>query len=81
MFAEKEFSDRNLDDEDLIKVLYQIVVNREYDSKGLSYWVGVYKQYLVKFDNDQYEAKKTVVLRMVYEPEFQQLCERMNVKW
>lgn len=81
MFAEKEFSDRNLGDEDLIKVLYQIVVNREYDSKGLSYWVAIYKQYLSKFNNDQYEAKKTIVLRMVHEPEFQQLCNRMDVNW
>lgn len=81
MFAEKEFSDRNLSDEDLIKVLYQIVVNREYDSKGLSYWIAVYKQYLTKFNGDQYEAKKTIVTRMVYEPEFERLCKQMDIKW
>lgn len=81
MFAEKEFSDRNLSDEDLIKVLYQIVVNREYDSKGLSYWIAVYKQYLAKFDGDKYEAKKTIVTRMVYEPEFERLCKQMDIKW
>lgn len=81
MFAEKEFSDRNLSDEDLIKVLYQIVVNREYDSKGLSYWIAVYKQYLSKFDGDKYEAKKTIVTRMVYEPEFERLCKQMDIKW
>lgn len=81
MFAEKEFSDRNLSDEDLMKVLYQIVVNREYDSKGLSYWIAVYKQYLAKFDGDKYEAKKTIVTRMVYEPEFERLCKQMDIKW
>ena len=81
MFAEKEFSDRNLSDEDLIKVLYQIVVNREYDSKGLSYWIAVYKQYLAKFDGDKYEAKKTIVTRMVHEPEFERLCKQMDIKW
>lgn len=81
MFAEKEFSDRNLSDEDLIKVLYQIVVNREYDSKGLSYWIAIYGQYLTKFDGDQYEAKKTIVMRMVHEPEFERLCKQMDIKW
>lgn len=81
MFAEKEFADRNLSDQDLVKALYQIVVNREYDSKGLSYWVAIYGQYLEKFNGDKYEAKKTMVLRMVYEPEFQRLCKEMNIKW
>lgn len=81
MFAEKEFSDRNLSDEDLIKVLYQIVVNREYDSKGLSYWMAIYGQYLTKFDGDKYEAKKTIVTRMVHEPEFERLCKQMDIKW
>lgn len=81
MFAEKEFSDRNLSDEDLIKVLYQIVVNREYDQKGLSYWILIYKQYLVKFNGDKYEAKKTIVTRMSYEPEFERLCKEMGIEW
>ncbi len=81
MFAEKEFSNRNLSDEDLIKVLYQIVVNREYDAQGLSYWIAIYNQYLQKFNGDKYEAKKTVVLRMVYEPEFGRLCEQMGINW
>lgn len=81
MFAEKEFANRNLSDEDLIKVLYQIVVNREYDAQGLSYWIAIYNQYLQKFNGDKYEAKKTVVLRMVYEPEFGRLCEQMGINW
>ncbi len=81
MFAEKEFADRNLEDDALVKVLYQIVVNRTYDSKGLSYWVAIYKQYLNKFNGDRYEAKKTIVMRMVNEPEFQRLCKKMKIKW
>lgn len=81
MFAEKEFSDRNLSDEELVKALYQIVVNREYDSKGLSYWMVIYNQYLTKFNGDKYEAKKTMVMRMVNEPEFGRLCKQMNIKW
>lgn len=81
MFAEREFADRNLSDEELIKVLYQIVVNREYDEQGLNYWIGVYREYLNEFNGDKYEAKKKIVLRMAYEPEFRNLCERMDIIW
>lgn len=81
MFAEREFADRNLGDADLIKVLYQIVVNRQYDEQGLNYWIGVYGEYLNEFNGDKYEAKKKIVLRMAYEPEFQKLCESMDIIW
>ena len=65
--AEREFADRNLSDEDLIKALYQIVVNRQYDTEGLNYWIYMYGEYLNEFGGDKYEAKKTLVLRMAYE--------------
>ncbi|WP_242821416.1 DUF4214 domain-containing protein [Candidatus Arthromitus sp. SFB-rat-Yit] len=81
MFAEREFADRNLSDEDLIKVLYQIVVNRQYDTEGLNYWISVYGEYLEEFGGDKYEAKKTIVLRMAYEPEFGRLCDKMGIAW
>ena len=81
MFAEKEFANRNLSDEELIKTLYQIVVNREYDQKGLSYWMIIYKKYLDNFNGDKFEAKKTIVMRMAYEPEYEQLCKEMGIEW
>ena len=81
MFAEKEFADRNLSDHDLIKALYQIVVNREYDEQGLNYWIELYNDYLEEFNGDKYEAKKIIVMWMVHEPEFGRLCEEMQIKW
>lgn len=81
MFAEREFADRNLSDEDLIKALYQIVVNRQYDTEGLNYWIYMYGEYLNEFGGDKYEAKKTLVLRMAYEPEFGRLCDEMGIAW
>lgn len=82
MFAEREFSDRNLSDEELIKVLYQIVVNRESDEEGLRFWIGEYNNtYLPEANGDSYEAQKKIVTRMLYEPEFRNLCERMGILW
>ncbi len=82
MFAEREFSDRNLPDDELIKVLYQIVVNREYDEGGLNFWIGEYNNtYLPQANNDSYEAQKAIVTRMLYEQEFRNLCEKMGILW
>lgn len=82
MFAEREFSDRNLSDDDLIKVLYQIVVNREYDEGGLNYWIGEYRNtYLPQANNDSYEAQKAIVERMLHEQEFKDLCNKMGILW
>ncbi|EIA30201.1 hypothetical protein SFB5_043G2, partial [Candidatus Arthromitus sp. SFB-5] len=82
MFSEREFSDRNLSDDDLIKVLYQIVVNREYDEGGLNYWIGEYRNtYLPQANNDSYEAQKAIVERMLHEQEFKDLCNKMGILW
>lgn len=82
MFAEREFSDRNLSDEELIKVLYQIVVNREADQEGLEFWINEYKTvYLPQANGDSYEAQKAIVTRMLYEQEFKNLCEKMGILW
>ena len=82
MFAEREFSERNLSDDELIKVLYQIVVNREYDEGGLNYWIGEYRNtYLPQANNDSYEAQKAIVERMLYEQEFKDLCNKMGILW
>ncbi|BAK80980.1 DUF4214 domain-containing protein [Candidatus Arthromitus sp. SFB-rat-Yit] len=82
MFAEREFSERNLSDDELIKVLYQIVVNREYDEGGLNYWIGEYRNtYLPQANNDSYEAQKAIVARMLHEQEFKDLCNKMGILW
>ena len=82
MFAEREFTERNLPDREMIKVLYQIVVNREYDQEGLEYWVKEYNEnYLVQANNDSFEAQKLIVMRMLYEQEFRNLCDKMEILW
>ena len=82
MFSEREFSDRNLPDNELIKVLYQIVVNRKYDDEGFSYWIKEYNEnYLPQANNDSYEAQKAIVTRMIHEQEFKNLCNKMGILW
>ena len=39
-FHSKEFYQKNLTDEEYIKVLYRTFFDREYDSEGLQYWLG-----------------------------------------
>lgn len=82
MFAEREFSDRNLPDDELIKVLYQIVVNRTYDEEGLQFWIKEYNEtFLPNANNDAFEAQKAIVTRMLYEQEFRNLCDKLGILW
>ena len=82
MFAEREFSDRNLPDDELIKVLYQIVVNRTYDEGGLQFWIKEYNEtFLPNANNDKFEAQKAIVTRMLYEQEFKDLCDKLGILW
>ncbi len=81
MFAEDEFTNRNLSDQDLIAALYQIVVNREYDQGGLDFWVGIYNENLTNAGGNKKLAQEVLVDRMVHEPEFGKLCEKVGIFW
>ena len=81
MFAEDEFTNRNLSDNDLIAALYQIVVNREYDQQGLDFWIKTYNEYLKNANGDKKLAQQTLVTRMVYEEEFGKLCKNVGIYW
>lgn len=81
LFAENEFTNRNLQDKELIAALYQIVVNREYDEEGLNFWVGIYNENLQNAQGDKKLAQEVLVDRMAHEPEFGKLCERVGIFW
>lgn len=81
LFAEDEFTNRNLQDKELIAALYQIVVNREYDEEGLNFWVGIYNENLQNAQGDKKLAQEVLVDRMAHEPEFGKLCERVGIFW
>lgn len=81
LFAEDEFTNRNLQDRELIAALYQIVVNREYDEEGLNFWVGIYGENLQNAQGNKKLAQEVLVDRMAHEPEFGKLCERVGIFW
>lgn len=81
LFAEDEFTNRNLQDKELIAALYQIVVNREYDEEGLNFWVGIYGENLQNAQGDKKLAQEVLVDRMAHEPEFGKLCEKVGIFW
>lgn len=81
MFAEDEFTNRNLQDRELIAALYQIVVNREYDEEGLNFWVGIYNENLQNASGNKKLAQEVLVDRMVHEPEFGRLCDKIGIFW
>ena len=81
MFAEDEFTNRNLQDRELIAALYQIVVNREYDEEGLNFWVEIYKENLQNAEGQKKLAQEVLVDRMVHEPEFGKLCTSAGIFW
>lgn len=81
MFAEDEFTNRNLADKDLIAALYQIVVNREFDEEGLNFWISIYNENLNNAQGNKKLAQETLVDRMVHEPEFGKLCDKAGIFW
>lgn len=81
LFAEDEFTNRNLQDKELIAALYQIVVNREYDEEGLNFWVGIYGENLQNAQGNKKLAQEVLVDRMSHEPEFGKLCEKVGIFW
>lgn len=81
MFAEDEFTNRNLSDKDLIAALYQIVVNREFDQGGLDFWISIYNENLQNAQGNKKLAQEVLVDRMVHEPEFGKLCDNVGIFW
>ena len=81
MFAEDEFTNRNLSDNDLIAALYQIVVNREFDQEGLNFWIGIYNENLKNSEGNKKLSQEVLVDRMVHEAEFGKLCEKAGIFW
>ena len=81
MFAEDEFTNRNLADRDLIAALYQIVVNRDFDEEGLNFWISIYNENLKNAQGNKKLAQETLVDRMVHEPEFGKLCDKAGIFW
>ena len=74
LFSEKEFSQMDYTTDELISVLYSIVVDREPDQEGLGFWIKFYnEEALVLANKDVFVAKQYIVDRMINESEFKKL--------
>lgn len=65
-----EFQSKNLSDEDYIKVLYRVFMDREADRAGLSDWLSM-------MDNGA--SREDIFNGFADSPEFARLCEEMNL--
>lgn len=82
LFSEKEFSEMKYTTEELIGVLYSIVVDREPDKEGLGYWINFYNEEALKLaNNDVFLAKKYIVDRMINEEEFKKLILSFGLEY
>lgn len=67
-FHSKEFTNKNLSDEEYVKVLYRTFLGREYDETGLKYWLDVLQKgksrddVLLGFAN----SKEFAAIKMTY---------------
>lgn len=60
-----EFINSNLSDEDFVKIMYQLFLNRTWDEEGLNEWADVLKEY----------SRRHVFNGFADSPEFEQLCQ------
>ena len=82
LFAEKEFSEMQYSTNELISVLYSIIVNRDPDEEGLNFWINFYNNDALKnSDGDVFLAKKITVDRMINEKEFEKLMTSMGIAY
>lgn len=82
LFAEKEFSEMEYTTDELITVLYSIIVNRDPDSEGLKFWIDLYNnEIIINAGGDAFKAKRHIVDRMINEKEFENLIVGMDLKY
>lgn len=82
LFAENEFSEMEYSTDKFISVLYSIIVDRDPDEEGLSFWINFYNQDAIKNSNgDVFVAKRYTVERMINEEEFKKLILKLNLKY
>ena len=70
-FNSKEFTDKGLNNEEFVKILYKTLFDREADGEGLSHWV---------FMLENGKTKEDVMRGFFAAKEFKDLTEKFNVK-
>lgn len=94
LLNEAEYRSMNITDEDFVKDMYAIIVDRQADEQGFNYWVNRYNtlveeiaQNLIdvpegqKYSVAQGEARVQILRHMMNESEFKLRCEAMGIKF
>ncbi len=69
-FNSKEFKDRNLDDEEFVKIVYKAILGRDPDKKGLNFWVSRLKSGKKRLD---------IVKGFLYQEEFKKISSEYGL--
>jgi len=70
-FFSEEFIQKNVTNEEFVKIAYRTLLNREAENEGLNFWVG-------KLNNGY--PRKDMILDFVYTPEFESLAKKYDIK-
>ena len=70
-FESKEMTKKNLSNSDFVKLLYKVVLNRNYDEGGLKYWLNIMNEQV---------SRRYILKGFVESKEFTNLCSYYNIE-
>ena len=70
-FNSQEFINKNVSDEDYVKIVYRVMLGREADTEGLNYWVG---RLIQGTDRD------AIIDEFAHSQEFKELAQKYGIK-
>lgn len=80
VIRQEEFVDRYLSKEDFIKMMYNIIVNRDPDPDGQKYWEGKYDEYRDQSDSIS-DVRIRIAAEMMNEQEFKDYVKSIGLKY
>lgn len=69
-YESKELINKNLSDEDYLKLLYKSVMNRDYDAGGLKYWKNIMSEQV---------TRRYILKGFIESKEFKNICAYYNI--
>ena len=80
LMTQPEFVNRELSKKDFIKTMYSLIVNREPDEEGQSYWERRYDEYKNQTSSIA-DLRIKIAREMMNEPEFKKLVTSLNLNY
>lgn len=80
LMTQPEFVDRELSKKNFVTTMYSLIVNREPDSEGQSYWERKYDEYRQMTSSTE-ELRIKIAREMMDQPEFKELISNLGLKY